>query len=32
MVMRESQAKPGEIGVELGYGYPDHVGVKDNGR
>lgn len=30
--MRESQAKLGEIGIELGYRYTDHASIKDNGR
>jgi len=32
MVMRKPQAKFGEIGVELRHGYPDHAGIKNNGR
>jgi len=31
VVMRESQAELGEIGIELGYRYADHPGIKDNG-
>jgi len=30
--MRESQAELGEVGIELGRRYPDHVGIEDNGR
>jgi len=30
--MRKSQAKLGEISIELRHGYVDHAGIEDNGR
>jgi len=30
--MRKSQAKLGEIGIELRHGYADNTSIKDNGR